>query len=129
MSVMSPATAQSDFLLSLSVREEDLFPTNPVSRNRRLTLHARQPVGEAFRQLDLDARMHFWIHDHHGILVEKPLVTAYEYRQVAAILEIEPSTSVGKQICIHRRSGVKSRAHAGASISVPRTACAGGIYP
>src|SRR5215469_8175497 len=67
-------------------------------------------------------RMFCGIHEHDAVLVEQPLVTLYEYRQVLLVIEAEPCSAIGQSIAIHRRSHVEGRTHPRAGIAIPRSA-------
>src|SRR6516165_2679842 len=95
------------------VRIEQLLAVDLVIGDGLLSLRRNEPVDEGLTEFLLYMRMPLGIYQHHAILVEKSLVALDRDREVAAVLEREPSATIRQHIGVGCcRRGVERRAHA-----------------
>src|SRR5208282_1808196 len=91
------------------VREEELLAVDLVAGNGGLAVCRGEPFDEGRAELFLDVWMPCRVHEHDAILIEKARVALDDYLKIAPVLEAEPSASIGKRICVHRRRRVQGR--------------------
>src|SRR5215470_168514 len=105
---------------TLVVRKEQLLTADFVIGDRLLPVAGSDPADERLTEILLHMRVLGRIHQHDPVLVEESLVALDEDRQVAAVLERQPSAAIGDRVRVHSRRRIERRAHARAGLSVPR---------
>src|SRR5260221_10214273 len=94
------------------VRIEQLLAVDLVIGDGVLSLRRNEPVDEGLTEFCLYMRMPLGIYQHHAILIEKSLVALDRDREVAAVLERQPSATIRQHVGVGYHRSIERRAHA-----------------
>src|SRR5260221_9738741 len=94
------------------VRIEQLLAVDLVIGDGVLSLRRNEPVDEGLTEFCLYMRMPLGIYQHHAILIEKSLVALDRDREVAAVLERQPSATIRQHVGVGYHRSIERRTHA-----------------